>query len=447
MWKSRGYGWYLRLDADGYGLYDVTDSACVEFERGSSAEFEGGFETLPSADDSQLRLRIRNDITEYDFDRVPTLPPHTQALDDPENHDIKDNFRFFCEAFEQDYAFFKLRNVDWRQACAESAKRLSRETSSDELFSVLHELILPLEDNHIVLTDGEQRVNSEKIADIKALIQSSLGLRSASIGNPDSINTLCPYLNNEFLGGQATIAGNNAFLWGMVEPGVGYLGALRFFGLAANNVARMATDLPPRRPEHAEFMAHDLEAVRQIMRSAMTDLSQANAIIVDVRLNGGGFDKVGMMVADHFTDRKRLAFSKQARVGTSLSPRQEFHIEPAVHHGFTKPVYVLTSERTASAGDVFALCMRALPHATLIGRPSAGILSDNLTKHLPNGWQTSISNEIYRAPDDQVFEGPGVPVDIETPIFVKGDFAAGYKVAFDLARDLSTGRKAGMTAF
>jgi C-terminal processing protease CtpA/Prc len=145
-----------------------------------------------------------------------------------------------------------------------------------------------------------------------------------------------------------------------------------------------------------------------------------------------------MAIANRFADRKRLAFTKHARNGSGVTPRQEFFVEPKGDFQFTRPVYVLTSARTASAGDIFALCMRSLPHVTLVGQPSTGILSDNLKKHLPNGWMTSISNEFYCSADDELFEGPGVPVDVETPVFIKNNFKAGYHIAVETALELAS---------
>jgi C-terminal processing protease CtpA/Prc len=43
-----------------------------------------------------------------------------------------------------------------------------------------------------------------------------------------------------------------------------------------------------------------------------------------------------------------------------------------------------------------------------IGTPTAGMLSDNLNKVLPNGWTYSLSNEIYTAADGEVYEGRGI---------------------------------------
>ncbi len=77
--------------------------------------------------------------------------------------------------------------------------------------------------------------------------------------------------------------------------------------------------------------------------------------------------------------------------------------------------------------------MMALPHVTRVGQPTLGIFSDDLAKHLPNGWITSLSNEIYTAPDGSLYEGDGIPPQIVTPVFSETDFKNRLKIAVDTA--------------
>jgi len=441
IWKSRGYGWVLQLDAGGYALFDVTPGACIEFERGTAEEFEAGFKILDRDHENHLGLCVRNDITRYDFDRQATLPAHTLYLDEDRGSDPEETLDFFCDVFEQDYAFFDLRGVAWNEACAIARSNIDSESTPEALFSELHALINPLGDNHVVLSNGKRLVCSESIGEIKAIIQDKLGLRNASIGDPENIARIRTFINHEFLNSEGSSAGNGVVNWGMIAPDVAYLNVLKLFGLADTEEARTATDLPPLRADHARFLRDDLDAIEVIMDRVMADLGQASSIILDVRLNGGGFDNLGMAIAGRFAERKHLAFTKQARHGSGVTPRQEFFVEPKGDIQFTRPVYVLTSARTASAGDIFAMCMRNLPNVTLVGQRSTGILSDNLKKHLPNGWVTSISNEFYCSADGKLFEGPGVPVDVETPVFLKEEFRAGYHIAVDKALELAMGNE------
>lgn len=437
VWRSRGYGWILKLDENGYALFDVTPRACIETERGTVDEFAEGFELIDRKHDENLALRVRHDITRYEFDRIEALPADTLFLEDARDLDVTRNFECFCEIFRQDYAFFDLRGVVWDEVCARARPNIQPDSDPDALFAELHALIEPLGDNHVMLTDGHKTVVSEKIAGIKALVQNELGLRSASMGDPHNVRIVSRFINDEFLGGAGKVLGNDVLIYGMIAPGVAYLNILKLFGLNDSEQARTADDLPPDRPGHARFLRADLEVIETIMDQVMDELGEARAMILDVRVNGGGFDTVGMAIVNRFADKKRLAFTKHARDGSGVTPSQPFYIEPSGPVQYSRPVFLLTSVRTASAGDIFALCMRSLPHVTLVGQPSTGILSDNLKKQLPNGWLTSISNEYYCSADGRLFEGPGVPVDVETPVFVKEDFRAGYHIAVDKALELA----------
>jgi len=82
-----------------------------------------------------------------------------------------------------------------------------------------------------------------------------------------------------------------------------------------------------------------------------------------------------------------------------------------------------------------------LPHVTLIGERSRGVLSDMLLKQLPNGWAVSMSNEIYRAAAGNVYEGVGISKQIEPQVFHQTDFYAGLIKTVDTAHVFLT-RKA-----
>ena len=57
--------------------------------------------------------------------------------------------------------------------------------------------------------------------------------------------------------------------------------------------------------------------------------------------------------------------------------------------------------------------MNALPQVTTIGETTQGGLSDLLFVFLPNGWLVTLSNEQYTSHDRIVYEGVGIPPEIE----------------------------------
>ena len=71
----------------------------------------------------------------------------------------------------------------------------------------------------------------------------------------------------------------------------------------------------------------------------------------------------------------------------------------------------MTSHQTASASETFLLASLNLPNAKKIGSNTEGVFSDVLSKKLPNGWEYTLSNEIYESADGSNYEGIGIPAD------------------------------------
>lgn len=62
------------------------------------------------------------------------------------------------------------------------------------------------------------------------------------------------------------------------------------------------------------------------------------------------------------------------------------------------------------------MAFKTLPQVTLIGEPTGGDVSDSLTHALPNGWQLSLSNEVYA--DNESVEVESIGVNPDTFMFV-----------------------------
>lgn len=438
IWVSRGYGWILKIEADGYSLFDHTSQCCVEIERGTRQQFREAFDRVCLDGQDALSLHVRGEISRYDFDRIDSFPSDSLLIGENRNQNVQLNFQSFCEYFRQDYAFFELRGVEWEALCDKMQPSIKSDMSANDLFDIMGFMIGELKDNHAIIQSQDRLVISDRIAELKSLMAGEFGLTTANIGDPDTIARLQPFVCKEFLNNASKTAGNGAINWGFVEPDIGYLNVLKLFGLADTHVSRTATTLPHYRYDHARMLEQDLQALESILDQVMTDFARARAIILDIRINGGGFDRLGMAIANRFCAADTLGFTKEGRCGDGFMAAQHFHINPTSRPSFQGPVYVLTSARTASAGEILTLCMRALPDVTLVGEPTTGILSDNLAKTLPNGWVTSISNEIYRAHDGEIFEKSGVPVDVPVRVFQSGNFVAGLHHAIEASRDLAT---------
>ena len=80
--------------------------------------------------------------------------------------------------------------------------------------------------------------------------------------------------------------------------------------------------------------------------------------------------------------------------------------------------------------------MRALPQVIVMGQGTAGMLSDNLLKPLPNGWELSLSNEIYTSCDGHVFEGCGVAPDVPETVVDAAQFVPALRASLVAAVNL-----------
>jgi hypothetical protein len=106
--------------------------------------------------------------------------------------------------------------------------------------------------------------------------------------------------------------------------------------------------------------------------AAMNFLANADALVIDLRQNGGGSpDMIGLITSYLVDERVHLNdFYYRER-----DQMQQFWTWPYVEgrrFGASKPVYVLTSRRTFSAAEEFTYNLKNLKRATIVGETTGG---------------------------------------------------------------------------
>lgn len=108
-----------------------------------------------------------------------------------------------------------------------------------------------------------------------------------------------------------------------------------------------------------------------VIGAMMTVAAQGDALIIDLRKNGGGMETVDTIVAQLVPAGSPLSGSFDRPGGQSTT-----HISPAPpagrRFGDTKPLYILTSKRTFSAAEALAYDLQALKRATIVGEVTGG---------------------------------------------------------------------------
>jgi hypothetical protein len=113
------------------------------------------------------------------------------------------------------------------------------------------------------------------------------------------------------------------------------------------------------------------QMVADALSAAMTLVSGTDALILDLRFNGGGDPSTVAYLLSHFFvegDRRHLndIYSR------STDTTRQYWTQPAVSTHYTKPVYVLTSGWTFSGGEECAYDFQTQKRGTIVGETTGG---------------------------------------------------------------------------
>lgn len=413
-WESNGYGLILHAEDGTVSLLEVTSVSCIPSVYQAALD-AGDFGVIQDGD----QLVITNPYTLYvSADLIDALPMQcadggTPASDDPEL-----NFEVFWHTFSEQYAHFERRGVDWQTAYDEYRPQVTPDTTPEELFAILSAMIAPLHDGHVNLETPFDSYSSfempEWASSPMAFVMTYIDAIAAAgvnrIGGEVAVD-----LSTGVLTGDEALLASPLIYYGDLSEGIGYVQILAMSDTGGG-----------------------LEEVAAAIDRVIAAFADHQAVIVDVRFNGGGEDAIALLLASRFGDQERFAYEKAARDGDTFTPFREFFVIPDGERQFTGQTFLLTSSFTASAAEMFTMAMGVLPHVTIIGEPTEGIHSDALGRSLPNGWTFSLSNEVYHAADGEVYEALGMPPDVVIP-FVIPDIAAGQDAALDAALALIDG--------
>lgn len=163
------------------------------------------------------------------------------------------------------------------------------------------------------------------------------------------------------------------------------------------------------------FDAFTQAVALDFMRTLQTRLSGARGLILDLRNNGGGDSEAMTDVASAFLPPQTLLGRFTDRTGrVRVEPQTRsamlFAAETISH--FTGSLVILTSERTASAAEIFVASVKGARRGTLIGTKTCGCVLAIRRRHaLPDGGELDVSEMDYRTSTGVRLEGAGVTPD------------------------------------
>lgn len=166
--------------------------------------------------------------------------------------------------------------------------------------------------------------------------------------------------------------------------------------------------------ELSEFADFDAESMwdspaRAAADAALALVERSDALIIDLRDNGGGGGMVSYLLGYFlppglaFSDMRGRTHKRESRVLERIGGRHR----PGV------PLYVVVSGRTGSAAEFFAYSLQALQRATVVGERTAGAANPGMTFDAGRGFEVFIPLDapINRRTGTN-WEGVGVRPDV-----------------------------------
>ncbi|MDH4019349.1 MAG: S41 family peptidase [Xanthomonadales bacterium] len=299
----------------------------------------------------------------------------------------EENFEELWKTFFDRYPFFKLRNVDWKRQYDTFRPKVSRNTSEDELFDILCDMLAPLNDGHV------------------ELMASTCGDERKRYFNPEPKPGFWQEFTKKEIKSLFKVTKNTLFSNGFEKPKKSASWILRYCKSSHFGYLRIL-----------ELEGEKKQKLTTALDQILSDFKGLDGVIIDIRNNPGGDDSTVIQIVNRFCDQKRVAFHRKTKRGhgeNEYSKLKTWHINPQGDTQFTGPIVLLTCDSVFSGGEVFALAIKELPYVTVIGDHTNGIFSYQLEKKLAGGWRYCLSYQVYFSADMVCYEGIGVPADIE----------------------------------
>ncbi|MBD5232526.1 MAG: S41 family peptidase [Bacteroidales bacterium] len=266
--------------------------------------------------------------------------------------DALGNFDALATIIDEHYCYLDEKGVDWQSVVSEHRKLITPGTTQQELFAICSDMLSTLEDGHVNLasrfdtyyyrrwwTDYPQDFN------LRTLQQYYLGFDWHSVAG----------LNYKVL---TAPSGQR----------IGYI-FCPSFGTAIGETG---------------------------LSYAIASFQECDALIIDIRNNGGGLLTSVETLVRRFISEPYTAGYMRHKTGPGHNDFSEpypitYKPCPEGQVPWTKPVAVLTNRSCFSAANDFTMAMKQLPQVTIIGARTGGGAGMPFSAGLPNGWNVRFS--------------------------------------------------------
>ena len=290
-------------------------------------------------------------------------------------------FEEYWYKFDRLYPYFEYKHVDWQAAYDQYRPLADKISNEADLVALLMRMTTQLKDVHVWFKspDGQYLTTYDP--------------KRANDPNwsPRALNIYVPDLA----------------YYGGADWGFGHLQGIPYIFIADWEKHALSLD--------------DFEA-------ALEQFQFSPGIILDVRMNSGGDDKLAYKIAGYFADTPHLSEYYRYRNGPrpgDLGPPKARYVQPGPGIRYTGWVMLLIGPDSFSSTENFVAAMQTLPHVVTIGATTGGASGCPVTYALGDGWQYSVPICYDMTANHQVIEWngiqPEVPVSATRKNFARGD--------------------------
>ncbi|GII94391.1 S41 family peptidase [Sinosporangium siamense] len=409
FWRSVGYNTVYQVRDGQLATFDTTSVSCLPgvltAERTSVTSTSATFTSKTIA--RQLTFRMRGPgrarlsylggVGGIEVRRITGLPP---ACSSPAAKDPRAVFDVFWATFAENYPFFAVKGVDWRAVRDRHRPSITSATSDEQLFTVLRDILQELGDAHTALNAGPHQFARPLRPGTRQLD----GLPAFQAFNAK----VQRFVEEHAVEKPLRTWGRDLIGYADLPGRIGYLRLVAFDGFAEKGGFAA----------NAEVLDRALADI--FPRSRTSGPKRLRGLILDVRVNLGGYDALAVKLLSRLTARPYLAYDKQAllRPGTppAFTRPAGVRVNPGEAPPYTGPIALLTGPLTISAGETFTQAtMGRTPAPVRVGDNTQGAFSDFLWRSLPNGWSFALPNERFLTASGESFDATGIPPHLSVP--------------------------------
>jgi hypothetical protein len=285
-----------------------------------------------------------------------------------------DNYELFWNEFDRFYGAFEAKNINWDSLKTVYGHQLSENSTDQQLYKAMCGLLNELNDGHADLFANKigyyrswNRRNKSYFSDFRSTdFNHVVKLQSTIRSN---------YLKGKYKFGNYS---NWLFFWGTIPyegRQIGYISIPTF------NI----NDYP-----------------NDFIQQAIDSFNQHDAVIIDLRYNGGGTTEAFVSSLNSFASEKKCYMQSQFRDGskhTDFTKKEEHWTNPHANGLKPIPIAILMNSYSASSSDHFILGMKTQSNVITVGDSTCGAFSAVLERVLPNGWKYRLGAQVIYAPN------------------------------------------------